>query len=259
MKGKMCLALMLSSLMAGPVMAEEVRLHGSTTTVEEVVKPVLSAVEKATGYTISVIPKSSANGLIDLVEGRCDASITSASIEVTAKAAQAEGKPVKAEDLQLTVVKEDVTAFIVNPSNPVTALSREQLKDIYTGKAKNWKDVGGPDMPLLVLTAGTGGGTRNLVQKEVLQGEDFGIEVRPAISTNHVFNVVSEFPNAFGGLSSALVDRLGDELGDRSKVKIVQTVKVALPLGFITLGTPTGKVKNVIDAVIAETKNRRKG
>jgi phosphate transport system substrate-binding protein len=57
------------------------------------------------------------------------------------------------------VVAMDGVCIVVHPSNPVSALSTEQVRDIYLGKIKNWNQVGGPSTPIVAISRDTASGT----------------------------------------------------------------------------------------------------
>lgn len=63
------------------------------------------------------------------------------------------------KDLQSLLIARDGIAMVVHKSNPVEKLSKAQVLDIYTGKARNWKEVGGPDLPITVVSKAEGRST----------------------------------------------------------------------------------------------------
>ena len=64
----------------------------------------------------------------------------------------------------------DALVFIVNEDNPVQALTRQQLRDIYAGKITNWKDVGGKDQAIVAFQRGEDSGSQTLFKKLLIQG-----------------------------------------------------------------------------------------
>ncbi len=64
----------------------------------------------------------------------------------------------------------DALVFIVNEDNPVQALTRQQLRDIYAGKITNWKDVGGKDQEIVAFQRGEDSGSQTLFKKLLIQG-----------------------------------------------------------------------------------------
>jgi phosphate transport system substrate-binding protein len=224
---------------AAPVYAAEVRLHGATTTIDRLINPYKDAVEKKTGHKLELVGNGTGKGLADLMEGRCDASLSSEPIEIAIAAAKVAGKDVDAKKLQFTIVSHDEIVFIVNPSNSVSSLTWEQIRDIHTGKIKNWKDVGGKDAAITVFTDTITGGTRAMIKQVVMGGADYSTSTVPLTSVKKVGDMVAADPNGFGGLGKGFVD---------GRMKVVQTKKVERPLGFMTIGSPSEKVGKVIEA-----------
>jgi phosphate transport system substrate-binding protein len=72
-------------------------------------------------------------------------------------------------DAQEFVVARDAIAIIVNPLNPVTHLTLQQLSDIYSGKINNWKDVGGEDRVIVRLSRETNSGTHVFFLENVIR------------------------------------------------------------------------------------------
>jgi phosphate transport system substrate-binding protein len=67
----------------------------------------------------------------------------------------------------------DGLSVYVNEQNPTQQLSIEQLRSIFTGKTRNWKDVGGPDLPITVYSRENSSGTYEFFKENVLSGQDF--------------------------------------------------------------------------------------
>ena len=83
----------------------------------------------------------------------------------------------KGVELELTPIGREAFVFIVNVSNPVDNLSMDQLKDIYSGKITNWKDVGGANRPINVVQRNQGSGSQTTLEKlfgKDIKGNFFG-------------------------------------------------------------------------------------
>lgn len=222
-----------------------VRLHGATTTVKGLITPYKAAVERATGLTLEVVGNATGRGLVDLAEGRCDIALTSEPLDIAIIAAKNAGKELQAESFEIHAVMSDEIVFIVHPSNPVRELTWAQIRDIHTGKIKNWKEAGGPDMPIVVFTDAVTGGTRAMIKKIVMGNEAYGPASRPLEAVKFVNDQVAELKGGFGGLGKGFVNP--------KRVKVIVTDKVERPLGFITRkGETSEPVKKVIDAFAAE-------
>ena len=116
---------------------------------------------------IAVKGGGSGNGIAALINGTVDFANASREIkdeEVT----EAEGKGI---DPVETAVASDGIAVIVHPDNPVTGLTLDQLGKIYRGEITNWKDVGGPDETIAILSRDSSSGTYEYFKEEVV-GDD---------------------------------------------------------------------------------------
>ncbi len=221
--------------------AEDLRLNGAQTTVAALIEPAKKDVESAIGAKLKVSATNTGKGLVDLIEGRADVALTSEGLDLAVASAKSAGKDVKADNLTMHEIMTQEVNFIVHPSNPVSKLTFAQLKDIHLGKIKNWKEVGGPDLPIQVFIDAPAGGTRALVKKFVLNGEEYGSNCRALDNVKRIHSNVADFKAGIGGVGAAFVDK--------SKVKVLETdSKLTRPLGFITMGTPSPQVSKMIDA-----------
>jgi phosphate transport system substrate-binding protein len=130
--------------------------------------------------------------------------------------------------------------FVVHPSNPVTKLTLEQLGDIHTGKITNWKQVGGRDQAITVYSDAVTGGTRAMIKKLVMGGAEYASSVKSLTSVSRVPHVVAKDESSIGGVGKGFTEGVA--------VKLVQSSKIERPLGFVTLGEPSAKVRQVIEA-----------
>jgi phosphate transport system substrate-binding protein len=147
--------LALALLAGASVRADALRIDGSTT-----VGPIADAFAE---YFKSVDPKleitvkktGSGDGAAALIDSRCDIATMSRFMkpEEFTKAVGNNVLPVA------WTVAMDGVCVVVHPSNPVAKLTSEQVRDIYTGKITNWSQVGGPSMPIVVISRDTSSGT----------------------------------------------------------------------------------------------------
>lgn len=139
-------------------------------------------------------PTGSSSGIQAVSEGRCDIGLASRDLKDEEKA-----------DLMGTVVAIDGIGIIINPENPVTDLSIEQVGEIYTGKITNWKEVGGSDAPVVCIGREAASGTRDGFE-EVTGTKDKCKYSQELTSTGDVVQTVSGNPNAIGYASVASVN-----------------------------------------------------
>ena len=222
------------------VLAEDVKLNGAASVVTDLVAPHQAAVEMKTGIKLIVNKSNAGKGLIDLVDGSCDAAMASASLDATVKAAKSAGLTKPLPDLKMHVLAKSEVVFVVHPSNSVKTLSWDQIKDIHTGKITNWKELGGKDLPITVYTDAKASATRGLIKQVVMANSEYAASAKAVDFVKEVNDKVALDASGIGGLGLGFVDA--------GKVSIVTTNKIERPLGFITVGAPSVKVQKVMDA-----------
>ena len=130
--------------------------------------------------------------------------------------------------------------FIVNPANPVKSLTADQLKDILTGKITSWKDVGGADQPIMVVTLAPGLGARAIVVMTFLGGVEITDKARVMQGLAQLPLIVAQAPNAISyGNAATITD----------KVAVIPGTEVKQTLVLVTKGTPSADAKKLIEAV----------
>ena len=144
------------------------------------------------GVTFTYNPTGSGSGIKAVQEGRCDIGLSSRALKDEETASGLVG----------TTVALDGIAIIVNPENPVSDLSVEQIASIYTGEITNWKDVGGNDAEIVLIGREAGSGTRDGF--ESITGTTDACQYRQELtSTGDVITTVSQNPDAIGYASLA--------------------------------------------------------
>lgn len=139
-------------------------------------------------------PTGSGSGITAVSEGRCDIGLSSRALK----------DEEKSQGLKETILAYDGIAIIVNPQNPVSNLSVEQIADIYTGKITNWSEVGAPDGEIVLIGREAGSGTRDGFES-ITKTEDKCLYRQELTSTGDVITTVSSNPNAIGYASLASV------------------------------------------------------
>jgi len=214
---------------------------------------------------ISVTGGGSGTGIAAMVNGTVD--IANASREMKREeiaAAQANGiSPVQ------FVVARDAIAVVVHPSNPVDGLTLQQVSDIYTGQITNWRQVGGENRPIVLLSRESNSGTYVYFLENVIRlGEKesellFSPDTLLMPSSEGISAEVRQNPNAIG------YDGLGYVTPDQKVVAVardgsspyvlpcVETVNdssypISRPLYMYTAGEPTGQVKAYVAWVLSD-------
>jgi phosphate transport system substrate-binding protein len=160
-------------------------------------------------------------------------------------------------DLNQIVVARDGLAVIVHPTNKVNNLSMAQLKGIFEGSIMNWKDVGGQDHPITVVTREEGSGTRGAFQDMVMKKTRICKWAIVEDSNGTVREIVSGDPNAIGYISLGLVTEKIKAL-DLDGIRatddniITKKYKLVRPFLFVCKGTPAGESKDFISFVLSK-------
>lgn len=150
--------------------------------------------EENSNVKVTYNPTGSGSGIQAVAEGRCDIGLSSRDLKDAEKASGLKG----------TVVAIDGIAVIVNPENPVSDLTVEQIAKIYKGEITNWNEVGGNDAPIVLIGREAASGTRDGFES-VTDTEDVCKYAQELTSTGDVVQTVASNPNAIGYASVASV------------------------------------------------------
>lgn len=146
------------------------------------------------GITVTYNPTGSGSGITAVAEGRCDIGLSSRDLK----------DEEKLKGLTGTVLAYDGIAIIVNPENPVSDLTLENIAKIYTGEITNWKDVGGNDAEIVLIGREAGSGTRDGFESITKTAGKCKYRQEPT-STGDVITTVAGNPAAIGYASLASV------------------------------------------------------
>ena len=258
---KKLILIALIAMMAPYLQAQKVsfKIKGSDTVLPLTQKEAEVYMKKNPNTSIMVTGGGSGVGISALQSGTTDIAQASRSLKLDEKMKLNDaGKAFKE-----TIIAYDAIAFVVNPSNKVSKLTREQLEGIFTGKITNWKDIGGKDQMIIVVSREEGSGTRTAFQEMVMKKDKAGNENLIAdtailLSSNGaILRTISSTPSSVGYLSMGYLD---------SSVKALKVNDVAAteenvangsytlirPLNFLTKGQPIGEAKAFIDWILSD-------
>jgi phosphate transport system substrate-binding protein len=212
---------------------------------------------------ISVSGGGSGTGIAALINKTTDIANASRKIKDEEKQ-NAQKNGVQPYEIEIA---RDAIGVVVNPENPVQQLTLQQISDIYSGKIKNWKDVGGDDRPIVLLSRESNSGTHVFFLEQVIRlgnSKDktlFSQDTLLLPSSEGIIAEVRQNPNAIGydGLgyitpevkTVAIASKAGGEYVKPS-VATVNNGKypIARPLFMYTPGEPTGDVKTYLDWIL---------
>ena len=169
------------------------------------------------------------------------------------------------EGMEQFIVALDGIAVIVHPDNPIDNLTKEQILAIFQGKIKNWKEVGGKDAPIVVISREEGSGTRGAFEEITkLEVERDGLKLstlsKKAIITDGNGSVkqnVALKKNGIGYISVGSVDNLVKTVAVDGVLPTEETIKdklylISRPFILITKGKPTPEAQAFIDFILSD-------
>lgn len=158
------------------------------------------------------------------------------------------------------LIAKDALSLYLHPNNPVTNLSSDQLKNMYTGKIKKWNLVGGKDEPIIPICRPPNSGTYLYFLEHILEGKPYSETVTTLPTTETIVKFITENKNAigYGGIAYK---------GDLNLCKIdgvdptIENIKnneypISRYLYFYTINTPRGQIKSFIDWVLSKEGQR---
>ena len=202
---------------------------------------------------ITVRGGGSGVGIAALLDGTIDIANASRAIKST----EVEKAKVKKIEPFATVIAKDGIVVIVHPSNPVTGLSLEDLKAIYTGQISKWSEIGGgAAKSIVVISRGTASGTFETFNSLALKKEKVRDDALMLASNQAIATTVANTPGAIGyiglGYLSGKVKALEiDEVEPSQKTVVSGEYKLSRPLFMYTNGKPKGLAKKFIDFVLS--------
>ena len=232
--------------------ATTLKITGSTT-----VLPVAQAAADAfmkdhLNANIQVTGGGSSVGVQAVGEGIAEMGMSSRDLKPEERA--------KYRDLIDVTIANDGIAIIVHPSNTVPSLTLAQLKEIYAGNTTNWKDVGGPDMTIVVVGRDSASGTREFFSESVMKKQDFTPYQLEKNSNGAVKQTIAQTPGAIGYVGLGYIDadiravpiNVNDALVEPTIANVVaKSYPIGRTLIMITNGAPEGLAKTYLDYLLS--------
>lgn len=179
------------------------KIKGSDTCLPLIQKQSENYMKKNTSTSIMVTGGGSGVGIGALLTGTTEVAMTSRKMKLDEKLKMQDG----AKAFKEKIFANDALSIIVHPSNKVSQLTREQLEGIFTGKIKNWKDVGGDDLTIVVYSRETSSGTYEFFKEHVLNNKNFASSALLMPATGAIVQSVSQTKGAVGYVGLAYVEK----------------------------------------------------
>jgi len=212
--------------------------------------------------SIQVTGGGSGIGISALINGTTDIADASRPMK------QSEIEKLKARyntlGVEIPCARDGVTLFL-NDKNPVSELSLKQLSDIYTGKIKNWKEVGGADAEIRLYGRENSSGTYVYFHDEVVKG-DYAASTQTLPGTAAVVNAVKKDVNGigYGGAAYAVGVKHAKVKKDANSPAYLPTAEtiakgeypITRYLYMYMRNRPTGETKKYIDWILGPEGQR---
>jgi phosphate transport system substrate-binding protein len=223
--------------------AEPLTIQGSSTFSSNILMPNRAVIEAISGQSLNVIGIRSDIGLLRLLAGQAEFAVISTSLLHAIEALKPNKPDLPYDRLMVFPVTRVRVAFAVNPSNPVRQTDIGSIRRVLSGDVANWKDLGGPDLPIRVAYVQGGGGVTLCVSGELLGGKPFtpASPIRVSFGAQ-VVKVVEQEPRALGVAQLGLVKE--HQLPELSTKDVIEQ-----ELSLVTLGEPSAAQQAVINAV----------
>jgi phosphate transport system substrate-binding protein len=224
-----------------PLLADPLVVQGSTTFNRRLMEPHQAAIEAASGQKLVVIPNKSTPGVRALLEGRAQMAMISASLQGEIELLRKVMPDGDFDRLRAFEILSTRLAIGVHPSNPVRRTRLATITQILRGKIHNWKELGGPDLPIRVVLP-VGGGAQTVVEAELLGGQPITLPDVIYVKTPvQLVQVVEQEPAILGFVQLPLARQ-------RGITELVTDPPLQTTLSLVTLGEPTPAMRAVIDA-----------
>src|SRR5450631_2281247 len=251
---------LLATTLAAPLTAQagSITIKGSDTMVLLGQRWAEEYMAKTPITTIQVTGGGSGTGISALINGTtdiCQASRAMKDAEKKQLADKAGAPPV-----EITVAKDGLSVY-VNDTNPLTELTMDQLKQIFTGKIDNWKGVGGPDAKIIPYSRENSSGTYVFFKEHVLQNADYTPRAQAMPGTAAVVNAVvkEKFGIGYGGAAYAKgikvlkikKDAAATPIAPEDKTIKDGTYPLSRPLFFYVRAKPSAEISAFTDWVLS--------
>jgi phosphate transport system substrate-binding protein len=214
---------------------------------------------------VAVTGGGSGTGLSSLISGSCDIAMSSRNIK-DKEIALAKQKGINPFEIKVAL---DGLAVVVNPANPVSNLTIDQLAGIFTGRISNWKEVGGKDQKIVILSREVNSGTHVYFKEHVLRKmdvnskEEFAPGALMLSSSQAIADEVAGNSGAIGyyGMGyicdkQKAIDVAKDDKSEYVNPSIANVISgkypISRPLFFYTNSEPQGLVKKFVDYTLSK-------
>lgn len=246
-------AIMVLGLAANAVAAEKIIVKGSTTVLPIMQKAAEVFMAQNPGVEIEISGGGSSNGIKALIDGSLDICMASRSI----KDKEVEAIKAKGHETITHVVALDAILPIVSKSNPINDLTIDQLRAIFEGNVTNWKELGGNDEEIVVISRDTSSGTYESWQHFVMGKTRVTPAALLQASSGAVLQTVAKNSKAIaydgiGYVDDSVKGLLVNGIVGNANTANDGTFPLTRDLFVYTAGQPEGVTKSFLDFIKGE-------
>lgn len=257
-KGMVLILALSLAFAAGMAWAGEVVIKGSTTVLPIAQKVAEVYMQQNPNTKVSISGGGSGEGIKAIIDKSTHIAMSSRFVKdkEISMAVEKGAYPVP------FAVAYDCIVPVVHPSNTLGNITLAQLKDIYLGKVKNWKDIGGPDRPVVVISRDTSSGTYEVWSEKVLTGDRVFPGALLQASNGAVCQAVASNPNAIGYIGLAYLNQdvkalTVDQVVGSAETTLSGAYPISRPLFIFTPGWPEGEPLKLITFLLHPEKGQK--
>ena len=225
----------------GPAAAEEVKIGTGAAATENIFNRIKEPLAKEHVVTLNVISGGPVQALKDLDGGQVEAAVGGVTFPDWMTMMEKEGYAIADKSVyKHRVIGKDLVKVMTHKDTGVTTLSKEQLAGIFSGKIKNWSEVGGADKAVALILGTKIPGTQGVFQKQILDGQEYG---KPAIEGTTADDLKTKVIATSGGVSVAALAQID------ATVNGPAIPEVGRPITLITKGPPSPGLQKMLDFI----------
>jgi phosphate transport system substrate-binding protein len=226
---------------------EVIRIAAATSLVETIFSKIEAPFEKETGIKIQYVhteKKIPIQYFEALVEGKADAAAASASFDDWMSLVKNANIAVPG-DITHRVIGRDILTILAHKDVGIAKLNPLQIEDLFTGKIKNWKEIGGADVPVSVYNSSDKSAIILAFRKFAMNNKPFSSTMKSEITVEKMREVIGKTPGAVA---------FDTTVPANSNIKQLETPPIGRPATLLTKGRPSPAIEKLINFIRANSK-----
>ncbi|UCD04811.1 MAG: phosphate ABC transporter substrate-binding protein [candidate division WOR-3 bacterium] len=224
-------------------------IAGSTSVQPFIEKVAEHFMEENPGIVVNVQGGGSTAGVQATINGTCEIGASSRNLKPSER------------DLEIVLIALDGIAVIVHKDNPVEDLSVEQIRNIFSGKTTNWRELGGLNSAIIPVTREEGSGTRASFENMIMGDDVISDACLVQDSNGAVREIIATTPQGVGYISVGLIDEREKAVAiDGAQPTLANLItekyRFARPFLLLLRDEPKGDVKKFIDYTLSSEGQR---